>query len=154
MKILWNRSYSFSPYLRRSNHMQKWLVDSQFFLVILRPLGLIEPGMKPFPTAHSINWAKQLLVALILFFPSFFLPVSTASQWDRCLGPMWGSCKMSQGCSSRYSWEWWCGVQRLYEWARVHSVQRLYMQDICELNSVSGRRVSELTCYRAEQMNK
>ena len=36
----------------------------------------------------------------------------------------------------------------------MHSVQRLYVQDIRELNSVSGRRVSELTWCRAEQMNE
>ena len=36
----------------------------------------------------------------------------------------------------------------------MHSVQRLYAQDIRELNSVRGRRLSELTCCRAEQMNE
>ena len=36
----------------------------------------------------------------------------------------------------------------------MHSIQLLYVQDIQELNSVSGPRVNELTCYRAEQMNE
>ena len=37
---------------------------------------------------------------------------------------------------------------------KMCSVQRLYEQDIRELNSVSGRRVSELTWCRAEQLNE
>ena len=36
----------------------------------------------------------------------------------------------------------------------MHSIQRLYVQDIWELNSVNGRRLSELTWCRAEQMNE
>ena len=36
----------------------------------------------------------------------------------------------------------------------MHSVQRLYAQDIRELKSVGGRRLSELTWCRAEQMNE
>ena len=36
----------------------------------------------------------------------------------------------------------------------MHSVQRLYAQDIRELNSVSGRRLTELTWFRAEEMNE
>ena len=42
----------------------------------------------------------------------------------------------------------------VYSGCMTKSAQRLYVQYIRELNSVSGCGVSELTCYRAEQLNE
>ena len=42
----------------------------------------------------------------------------------------------------------------VYSGCMSKSAQRLYVQNIRELNSVSGRRVSELTWCRTEQLNE